>query len=91
MSSSSFKPRGPSPLSAAAVAKRAKLVADGAAWASNVLSSVLIIFVNKALMGSAGYGFAFGECRAGRACRNGKKGWARFFFFFFFFSVVLFY
>jgi hypothetical protein len=44
-----------------AVAKRAKLAADAAAWAANVLSSVLIIFVNKALMGSAGYGFAFGE------------------------------
>ena len=66
------KPRGAPLLSSAAVAKRAKLVADGAAWASNVLSSVLIIFVNKALMGSAGYGFAYGA--GARGCRRWRGG-----------------
>ena len=74
------KPRGAPLLSAAAVAKRAKLVADGAAWASNVLSSVLIIFVNKALMGSAGYGFAYGAwargCRRERGGRGGERAGA---------------
>ena len=51
-------------------AKRAKLAADAAAWAANVMSSVLIIFVNKALMGSAGYGFAFGALSRGESVRG---------------------
>ena len=39
-----------------------KLVLDGVAWASNVLTSVCIIFINKVLMsGRNGYGFQYGE------------------------------
>ena len=39
-----------------------KLLLDGAAWASNVLTSVCIIFINKVLMAKkGGYGFQFGE------------------------------
>ena len=52
-------------------AARAKLAADAAAWAGNVASSVLIIFVNKALMGARGYGFHYGE---GFACA--RTGWS---------------
>lgn len=33
---------------------------DTAAWAGNVSSSVLIIFVNKVLMSNTGYGFRYG-------------------------------
>ena len=38
-----------------------KLAADAAAWISNVVSSVAIIFVNKVLMGRAGFEFVYGE------------------------------
>ena len=38
-----------------------KIVLDLVAWASNVSSSVLIIFVNKILMQTTGYGFKYGE------------------------------
>ena len=34
---------------------------DLLAWAGNVSSSVLIIFVNKVLMNTTGYGFQYGE------------------------------
>ena len=37
-----------------------RLVADGATWLFNVSSSVAIVFVNKILMGKAGYMFNFG-------------------------------
>ena len=37
-----------------------KLVMDLLAWAGNVSSSVLIIFVNKVLMNKTGYGFQYG-------------------------------
>lgn len=37
-----------------------KLVMDMVAWAGNVSSSVLIIFVNKVLMNRTGYGFQYG-------------------------------
>ena len=37
-----------------------KLVLDLVAWAGNVSSSVLIIFVNKILMNTTGYGFQYG-------------------------------
>ena len=37
------------------------LVMDLLAWAGNVSSSVLIIFVNKVLMNTTGYGFQYGE------------------------------
>lgn len=40
---------------------RAKLAADGFAWFGNVSTSVCIIFVNKVLMSSTGYGFRYGE------------------------------
>ena len=43
------------------MAQSNKLVLDGAAWASNVLSSVFIIFVNKILMSKTGYRFQYGE------------------------------
>ena len=43
------------------MAQSNKLVLDGAAWASNVLSSVFIIFINKVLMSKTGYGFQYGE------------------------------
>ena len=33
---------------------------DLLAWAGNVSSSVLIIFVNKVLMNTTGYGFQYG-------------------------------
>jgi hypothetical protein len=39
-----------------------KVVMDMLAWAGNVSSSVLIIFVNKILMNKTGYGFKYGEC-----------------------------
>jgi solute carrier family 35 protein E3 len=46
--------------SAAATAANAKAVADAAAFASNVATSVLIVFVNKVLMDPRkGYGFVF--------------------------------
>ena len=38
-----------------------RLVMDLLAWAGNVSSSVLIIFVNKVLMNTTGYGFQYGE------------------------------
>ena len=38
-----------------------KIVMDMLAWAGNVSSSVLIIFVNKVLMNRTGYGFKYGE------------------------------
>ena len=38
----------------------ATFIADAAAWTSNVSSAVLIIFVNKVLMSTTGYGFRFG-------------------------------
>ncbi len=38
-----------------------KLVLDMLAWAGNVSSSVLIIFVNKILMNTTGYGFRYGR------------------------------
>ena len=34
---------------------------DLLAWAGNVSSSVLIIFVNKVLMNTTGYGFQYGK------------------------------
>ena len=37
---------------------------DLLAWAGNVSSSVLIIFVNKVLMNTTGYGFQYGELLA---------------------------
>ena len=46
---------------ATAMAQSNKLVLDGAAWASNVLSSVFIIFVNKILMSKTGYKFQYGK------------------------------
>lgn len=39
-----------------------KLVMDMVAWAGNVSSSVMIIFVNKVLMNTTGYGFQYGAC-----------------------------
>ena len=41
-----------------------RLVMDLLAWAGNVSSSVLIIFVNKVLMNTTGYGFQYGELLA---------------------------
>ena len=41
---------------------------DVAAWAANVSTSVLIVFVNKVLMDSKGYGFHYG----GSICCAGK-------------------
>ena len=38
-----------------------KLFLDGVAWLGNVSSSVFIIFVNKILMSTTGYGFRYGE------------------------------
>ena len=38
-----------------------KLLLDGVAWLGNVSSSVFIIFVNKILMSTTGYGFRYGE------------------------------
>ena len=64
-----------------------KAVADAAAWAGNISSSVLIIFVNKYLMGRKGYDFHYGErsvffccCfwmerRGGGGEREGEKTW----------------
>ncbi len=37
-----------------------KLVMDMVAWAGNVSSSVMIIFINKILMNATGYGFKYG-------------------------------
>lgn len=42
------------------VAPSQKLALDTSAWASNVFSSVLIIFINKVLMSKTGYGFQYG-------------------------------
>ena len=39
---------------------RSQLIADGAAWFGNVSTSVAIIFVNKVLMNTSGYGFRYG-------------------------------
>jgi len=50
---------GPPPSSVARFSRKA--VADAAAWAGNISSSVLIIFVNKYLMGRKGYDFHYGE------------------------------
>lgn len=36
-------------------------VADAIAWGGNVSTSVAIIFINKILMSSTGYGFRYGE------------------------------
>lgn len=44
-----------------AAGDRAKLIADFTAWAGNVSSSVGIIFINKVLMSTTGYGFRYGE------------------------------
>ena len=44
----------------AAVPLSAHFIADAAAWTSNVSSAVLIIFVNKVLMSTTGFGFRFG-------------------------------
>ena len=41
-------------------AQSSKLALDTAAWASNVASSVFIIFINKILMSKGGYGFQYG-------------------------------
>ena len=41
-------------------ADRGKLIADFTAWAGNVSSSVGIIFINKVLMSTTGYGFRYG-------------------------------
>mmetsp|Transcript_17326 Transcript_17326/g.51879 ORF Transcript_17326/g.51879 Transcript_17326/m.51879 type:complete len:373 (-) Transcript_17326:506-1624(-) len=40
-------------------ADRGKLIADFTAWAGNVSSSVGIIFINKVLMSTTGYGFRY--------------------------------
>ena len=37
---------------------------DAVAWGGNVSTSVAIIFINKILMSSTGYGFRYGECTA---------------------------
>ena len=37
-----------------------KLAMDMLAWAGNVSSSVMIIFVNKVLMSASGYDFQYG-------------------------------
>ena len=37
-----------------------KLAMSAFAWSFNVSTSVAIVFVNKVLMGSGGYGFQFG-------------------------------
>ena len=39
---------------------KSQLIADGAAWFGNVSTSVAIIFVNKVLMNTTGYGFRYG-------------------------------
>jgi solute carrier family 35, member E3 len=41
--------------------KDSKMFLDLASWAGNVSTSVLIVFVNKVLMSSRGYGFRYGE------------------------------
>lgn len=38
-----------------------QLVGDISAWAGNVSTSVAIVFVNKMLMSTTGYGFKYGE------------------------------
>ena len=38
-----------------------KILMDVSAWAGNVSTSVLIIFINKILMSRTGYGFQYGE------------------------------
>lgn len=43
------------------VASDSKVYLDLAAWAGNVSTSVLIVFVNKVLMSARGYGFHFGK------------------------------
>lgn len=38
-----------------------KILMDVSAWAGNVSTSVLIIFINKVLMSRTGYGFRYGQ------------------------------
>lgn len=38
-----------------------KILMDVSAWAGNVSTSVLIIFINKVLMSKTGYGFRYGQ------------------------------
>jgi hypothetical protein len=42
------------------MALSSKMIADGGVWAFNSSSAVGIIFINKILMSSSGYGFQFG-------------------------------
>lgn len=49
-----------------------KLVMDMVAWAGNVSSSVMIIFVNKILMNTTGYGFKYGRVPVERIYHHGK-------------------
>lgn len=41
--------------------RRMTVLTDLAAYVGNISSSVFIIFVNKRLMGSKGYGFGYGK------------------------------
>lgn len=41
---------------------------DVSAWAGNVSTSVLIIFINKVLMSKTGYGFRYGQSLTVTAC-----------------------
>lgn len=55
-----------------------KLAMDMLAWAGNVSSSVMIIFVNKVLMSASGYGFQYGgsstHMDVGLIARNSQPG-----------------
>lgn len=46
---------------------------DAVAWGGNVSTSVAIIFINKILMSSTGYGFRYGETAA--AMRPNATHW----------------
>lgn len=43
--------------------QQSKLAGDLVAWGGNVSTSVLIVFINKVLMKTTGYGFHYGTLR----------------------------
>lgn len=45
-----------------------KILMDVSAWAGNVSTSVLIIFINKVLMSKTGYGFRYGQSLTVTVC-----------------------
>jgi hypothetical protein len=66
------------------MSNRSQFIADGAAWFGNVSTSVAIIFVNKVLMNTTGFGFRYGASLLGPlstggsvavTCRHGAQEW----------------